>query len=192
VTITRGFCIDKYKVTQGSYQRVMGYNPSYFTACGKDCPVDNVTWHKAKAYCDKVGKRLPKEAEWEYAARGGSTTKYYWGDAMDGAYAWYWDNSQVDYSGAAEGRGTHPVGLKQPNEYGLYDMLGNALEWMADWYGVYDPGPVTDPVGPESGQYRVMRGGSWNHIGRDLRVSYRVSYQPGYVGLNLGFRCLGK
>ncbi|MEK6591128.1 MAG: formylglycine-generating enzyme family protein, partial [Nitrospinota bacterium] len=120
------FYIDKYEVTQREYKQVMGDNPSYFKC--DDCPVENVIWYEADEYCRRVGKRLPTEWEWEKAAKGGTTTKFYWGDSeiMSDVYAWYYENS---------GSKTHPVGQKNPNAYGLYDMLGNVWEWTSSDYG---------------------------------------------------------
>ena len=117
------FTIDTFEVTQEQFEAVMGNNPSDFH--GKILPVEQVTWYEARDYCKKTGKRLPTEAEWEKAARGGTDTRYYWGDAIDGDYAWYWDNSK---------RHTHPIGTRKPNAFGLHDMSGNVWEWVADYY----------------------------------------------------------
>ncbi|MDP8254818.1 MAG: formylglycine-generating enzyme family protein, partial [Candidatus Alcyoniella australis] len=145
------FYMDVYEVTQADYQRAMGNNPSKFSGCS-NCPVEKVSWNDAKTYCERVGKRLPTEAEWECAARGGTTGVRY--GSVD-SVGWYFDNSDFK---------THPVGQKQANAYGLYDMLGNAWEWTADWYGekYYSSSPSRDPKGPSSGSYRVLRGGAWN------------------------------
>ena len=197
VTLTKGFYMDATEVTQGEYERVMGKNPSYFSSCGADCPVEQVSWNDAKAYCEKVGKRLPTEAEWEYAARGGSTTTYYWGNRMDGSYAWYGDNSKVNYSipsgcSWCNGRGTHPVGKKKANAFGLYDMSGNVWEWVADCYNSdwYTKMPATNPVNTCTGSGdRVLRGGSWIHLARDSRVSFRYWNYPVNWNYVIGFRC---
>ena len=159
------FCMDQYEVTQSEYERVMGYNPSYFK--GENLPVESVTWNKAEAYCEKVGKRLPAEWEWEKAAKAGTTTVYYWGDEMDGAYAWYYENS---------GRKTHPVGTKEANAWGLYDMLGNVWEWTASDYD-------------DSKRYKVLRGGSWGLNPYVVRSALRTWVAPTDRLLNLGFRC---
>ncbi len=163
------FYMDKYEVTQADYEGVMGINPSHFK--GADRPVEQVTWHESKQYCEKLEKRLPTEAEWEYAARGGTITNYYWGDEDSGDYAWFSEE-------------THPVGEKKPNAYGLYDMSGNVGEWVQDWYGYnyYKSSPSTDPQGPSSGQLKVRRGG------------FGSSATRGYYVINgkdklLGFRC---
>ncbi len=120
--------------------------------------------------------RLPTEAEWEYACRAGTTSATY-GNLDD--VAWYENNS---------GKETHPVGQKQPNAWGLYDMLGNVWEWCQDWYGGYPDGDVIDPVGPSSGSRRVIRGGSWYHFARDVRAARRILDAPGYRNNDLGFR----
>ena len=181
VTLTKGFCMDRTEVTQGDYERVMGTNPSRFTNCGSSCPVESVSWNDAKAYCEKVGKRLPSEAEWEYAARGGSTTAYYWGDSMDGAYAWLKGNS---------GNKTHVVGQKKPNSWGLYDMTGNVKEWVADCYDWYSKMPPQDPLNDSTGcKYRVLRGGDYGRVAWRSRVSDRIGDTPDRAYLDRGFRC---
>ena len=157
------FDIDKYEVTQADYERVMGSNP--FSFKGADRPVENVNWHEAKAYCKKVGKRLPTEWEWEYAARAGTTTKYYWGDEYDGAYGWSNKNS---------GKTTHPVGEKKPNAFGLYDMAGNVWEWTDSDY---------------NGSRKVLRGGSWHSFPYGMRSAARNRYDPPLRSANIGFRC---
>jgi formylglycine-generating enzyme required for sulfatase activity len=177
VTITKGFWIGQTPVTQEAYQRVVGTNPSHFK--GAKLPMENVTWNESQAYCQKAGMRLPTEAEWEYAARAGTTGSRY-GD-ID-RIAWYSGNS---------GNKTHEVMQKQPNPWGLYDMLGNAWQWTADWYGdsYYAPARQRDPIGPASGQYRSLRGGSWDRYPEVVRVSGR----GGPVGRSyiVGLRCVG-
>lgn len=177
VTITMGFWIGQTPVTQAAYQRVVGANPSGFK--GDQLPVESVSWYEARAYCEGVQMRLPSEAEYEYAARGGSSSAHF--AALD-RVAWYRANS---------GRTTHEVGQKQANGYRLYDMLGNVWEWAADWYGPYDAGSVVDPKGPQTGQYRVLRGGSWGNVAFSVRVSNRLLIVPDYRGKGVGFRCAG-
>ena len=156
VTVS-SFFMDKTEVTQAQYRKVMGNNPSHFSGCD-ECPVESVSWHDANEYAKKVGKRLPTEAEWEYAARGGSTGSptTYAGSNDLGALGWYSGNS---------GRKTHPVGQKDPNELGLYDMSGNVWEWCSDRYDsdYYKNSPKNNPKGPNSGAARVLRGGSWHY-----------------------------
>ena len=215
VTLTKGFYLQTTEVTQGQWKAVMGGNPSYFKNCGDDCPVEKVSWKDVQAFIEKLNQRegktyrLPTEAEWEYAARAGTETALYTGPieilgqnnapALD-LIAWYGGNSGVDYedgydsSGWGEKQyphqraGTHPVKQKKPNAWELYDMIGNVLEWCADWYGDYPDGPVTDPVGPSSGSFRVIRGGSWTDVARRCRSAYRHDWRPDGRGGYLGFR----
>ena len=142
-------------MTQAEWQGVMGTNPSEFSGCGR-CPVEKVSWGDAQTFIGNLNAgigerryRLPTEAEWEHAARAGTSLDRY--GRLDGI-AWYGDNS---------GDRTHPVGQKAPNAWGLHDMLGNVWEWVQDWHGDYPGGAVTDPGGPGSGSARVRRGGSW-------------------------------
>jgi sulfatase modifying factor 1 len=180
------FSIDKYEVTQGEYEAQMGSNPSSFSSCGQNCPVEQVSWEQAKEYCLKVGKRLPTEAEWEYASKAGTTTLFYWGDdstyATVDKYAWFRDNSNAK---------THPVGQKQANAWGLYDMSGNVWEWTADWYdkNYYSKSPAQDPQGPTEGVNRVNRGGSWYSYPTSLRTANRNDNLADLQSNNLGFRC---
>ena len=160
------FYMDKYEVTQREYEQVMGKNPSEFKGC-PNCPVEQVTWYEADEYCGKVGKRLPTEWEWEKAAKGGTTTIFYWGESEDmaGDYAWYNENS---------GKKTHPVGQKKPNNYGLYDMAGNVCEWTSTDY---------------DSSNKVLRGGSWYHDTHNVRPSNRRYITPVHRDLTYGFRC---
>ncbi len=172
VVITRGFWMGQTLVTQGAYQRVRGTNPSYFH--GDQLPVESVTWDEARGYCAAAGMRLPTEAEWEYAARAGTTEAPY-GD-LD-AIAWYANLSRGRYIERlkAGGGGTKAVALKQPNAWKLYDTLGNVWEWTADWYDekYYARGESRDPAGTSSGKYRVLRGASWANEAGSIRVSNR-------------------
>ena len=183
-----GYYIGKYEVTQELWVAVMGNNPSYFK--GDDLPVENVSWNDVQEFLRKLnamtGKRyrLPTEAEWEFAARGGNSSRgyKYSGSNSLGSVAWYYDNS---------GDSTHAVGTKSPNELGIYDMSGNVYEWCQDWYSdsYYGSSPRNNPRGPNSGSYRVSRGGSWDIGARGCRVSFRVYYTPGYrYSKFLGFR----
>jgi len=179
------FSMDKYDVTQGAYRAATGKNPSYFSNCGDNCPVEQVNWNEARSYCEGQGKRLPTEAEWEYAARAGTTTRYYWGNDTSeaGRYAWYSSNS---------GNTTHPVGQKEPNAWGLYDMVGNVWQWTADWYAkdYYGSSPERNPKGPGSGSLRVFRGGSWRSAPAGLRSARRDYGTPVYRRDLLGLRCV--
>ncbi len=197
------FYIGKYEVTQAEWQEAMGRNPSRFK--GTNRPVERVSWYDAVEYCNKLsqregltpvyringksvtanwnadGYRLPTEAEWEYAARGGSSSRGYKYAGSDnvGRAGWYDDNS---------GDKTHPVGGKSPNELGIYDMSGNVWEWCWDWKGAYSSGSQTNPKGPGSGSGRVLRGGSWVDSARYLRSAYRSSGSPGISHDSIGFR----
>lgn len=178
------YLISKYEVTQEVWQKVMGNNPSYFK--GNNLPVEGVSWDDCQEFYRNTGLRLPTEAEWEYACRAGTNTKYYWGDdKADGDYMWWSDNS---------GYTTHPVGEKKPNGFGLYDMSGNVWEWCEDWYGedYYKSSPKHSPKGPGKGRYRVLRGGSWSYSNPELfRVGYRNSNFPSDRYRNRGFRVSG-
>jgi formylglycine-generating enzyme required for sulfatase activity len=143
--------------------------------------VDQVSWNDVMEYCKKADVRLPTEAEWEYAARAGSTTKYYWGKRMDGDYAWYGGNS---------GSKTHPGGQKKSNVFGLYDMSGNVWEWCSDWYDgkYYASSPSQNPKGASGGSYRVKRGGSWINNPAYLRSASRNYGNPDGRYRIIGFR----
>ena len=170
------FSIGKYEVTQEEWQAVMGSNPSKFK--GVKRPVENVTWNDCQEFVQKLNAmtgrqyRLPTEAEWEYAARGGNNSRgyKYAGSNSIGSVAWYDGNSNNQ---------THPVGQKFPNELGLYDMSGNVDEWCSDWYGYYSSSSQTNPKGATSGSWRVYRGGSWGPFVKDKRVSNRTFDSPG-------------
>ena len=196
VRIARGFWMGKYELTQAQWQAVMGSNPSRFNNCGGNCPVEEVSWNDAQEFINKLNGRsegrryrLPTEAEWEYAARAGTSTDTYTGDLTKprgndpvlNRIAWYDENS---------GGRTHPVGRKNPNAWGLHDILGNVWEWVGDWEAEYPGGSVTDPVGPRSGSHRVLRGGSWRYGTRYCRSANRVKSWPSNRFSSLGFRLL--
>ncbi len=174
VTLTKGFWMGKTEVTQAQWKSVMGNNPSYFE--GDDLPVENVSWRDCQEFCKNTGLQLPTEAQWEYACRAGSTGPY--AGKLD-EMGWYHDNSERD---------THPVGTKQPNAWGLYDMHGNVREWCADWYGDYPVGSVTDPQGSSSSSFRGQRGGSWRDSADSCTSSVRNFRFPVNEDNNSGFR----
>jgi formylglycine-generating enzyme required for sulfatase activity len=206
-TVTvKSFSMGKYEVTQKEWQEIMGSNPSYFM--GETLPVESISWYEVIEYCNKRslkegftpvyrgsgdnitcdwsanGYRLPTEAEWEFAAKGGTKDDYltyeYSGSNSADAVAWYIENS---------GRRTHPVGAKAANSLGIHDMTGNVWEWCWDWYGSYLSEAQTDPRGPVSGVDRVARGGSsWGGSGRSLRSALRSDVRPSGRGPDLGFR----
>jgi formylglycine-generating enzyme required for sulfatase activity len=175
VTIAKGFWIGQTLVTQEAYQRVTGQSPSYFK--GAKFPVDSVNWEEAQSYCQATGKRLPTEAEWEYAARAG------------GKAARFGELDQIAWYGVNSGDKTHEVMLKQPNAWKLFDMLGEVWEWTADWYAAYSAGDANDPHGPASGKIRVLRGGSWGNGPAFVRVSVRSGNEPENRSNVVGFRC---
>ena len=179
------FYICKYEVTQDLWEVVMGSNPSNWK--GDNLPVESVSWNDCQTFIRKLnaltGKnfRLPTEAEWEFAARGGNNSRgyKYAGSNNIGDVAWYDGNS---------GSKTHVVGTKSPNELGIYDMSGNVWEWCQDWYGSYSSASQTNPTGTNSGWYRVLRGGSWFNGAKDCRSSYRDDLTPGNRSEDGGLR----
>jgi formylglycine-generating enzyme required for sulfatase activity len=218
VTLTKGFYMGKYAVTQGEYLALMGNNPSYFTPIFGylqylNRPVETVSWIDATNYCAHLTQqeqaagrlpsgwvyRLPTESEWEYACRAGTTTAFNFGSAIHGGMANFDDYYEYDASiGDIYVRNpadsgwdlqTTAVGSYHPNAWGLYDMHGNVWEWCRDWYGTYPAGSVTDPQGPTSGSARVFRGGNWGYYGRYCRSAQRISGDPSYGGVSyFGFR----
>jgi formylglycine-generating enzyme required for sulfatase activity len=203
VRITRPFYLGLHEVTQGQYCAVTGTRPSRFGG-SDDLPVDSVTWDEAIKFCNDLsereglkpyyqldggvlvggeGYRLPTEAEWEYACRAGSTTRFTFGDDASrlGELGWFLVNSDIK---------TYPVGQKRPNAWGLYDMHGNVWEWCWDGYQAdyYKKSPGADPVGPSQAASRVIRGGCWNSYTRDARSANRSGVTPEYRDGNLGFR----
>ena len=188
------YCICETEVTQALWLAVMGNNPSYFKG-NMQCPVERVSWNDCQTFIAKLNEltgktfRLPTEAEWEYAARGGKHSqgyKYAGSNDID-AVAWYWYNIPSQSSGTS-GYGTQPVATKAPNELGLYDMSGNVSEWVQDCYGSYSSESQTNPTGPVWSPYRVDRDGFWNSLARNCRVSYRGSANPASSGSGLGLR----
>jgi formylglycine-generating enzyme required for sulfatase activity len=191
VTI-KGFYMDEYEVTKVEYEKVMGSNPSAFRGCD-GCSMENISWQEAQDFCNKLGKRLPTEAEWEYACRAGTTTPFHYGTTLSSDQANF--DGRNPYGGVPSGQfRTKPVivGQYQPNGWGLYDMHGNVAEWCADWYdpAYYGNAPKQDPKGPEQGVLKVVRGGSWNNAGTTLRSGKRVAYNPTMLLNTIGFRCV--
>jgi formylglycine-generating enzyme required for sulfatase activity len=196
VTISQGFWMGAHTVTQLEYKSVTGTNPSAFTGA-LDRPVENVSWFSATNYCGLLTQqektagripngwqyRLPTEAEWEYAARAGTTTRFWYGDdpgyTLLANYAWYTADSN-DH--------TRSVAQKPSNPWGLYDMAGNVWEWCLDWYGPYPGGSVVDPKGVTSGANRVLRGGSWADDANLCRTACRILDDPTSAYSNYGFR----
>ena len=192
VTHTKSFHLGQTEVTQGQWKAVMGTTPWKDRSAvneGDDYPATYVSWDDAVEFCRKLSEkegveyRLPTEAEWEYACRAGTTTLYSFGDdeSQLGEYAWYSETTDD---------GTHIVGQKKPNPWGLFDMHGNMFEWCQDNYGEYPSGDVTDPVGAASGSLRVRRGGCWSCIARECRSALRFRDTPSHRFSGLGFRVL--
>lgn len=206
VTITHPFMLGKFEVTQADWQSVLQEEPysrdrsnPFYTLPGmaerltKPNHPATVSWNDTQEFIAALNKkeggnfyRLPTEAEWEYAARAGTTTNYSFGDSSRdlGRYAWYGENFETG--------GHHPVGLKEPNPWGLHDMHGNVWEWVQDWYDpdYYSISPPIDPQGPETGTARVVRGGSWHTTATSWRTAFRREYSPDYRGISIGFRLL--
>ena len=203
--LLKRFEIQTTDVTQSQWVKVMGNNPSNFknqsncpetytaqpVAMCPNHPVENITFGDAEEYARKVSETLhdgykyslPTEAQWEYAARAGSQTAYYFGDntSVIDQYAWSSTNSNGQ---------THDVAKLQPNAFGLYDMAGNVWQWVQDWYGEYPTTDQQNPLGAQNGSYRVIRGGGWDYGAQDLRSACRNIYAPsGHYG-NVGFRLL--
>jgi len=216
VTLTKGFWMGHTATTVGAWKKMGRPLPAEPKFVDRELnpgwreeqqPIVNVNWEESEGFCEAAGLRLPTEAEWEYAARAGTTRSRY-GNLDD--IAWYADNSgkqRIDSAAIWQddnknygtrlknnGNGLHPVALKRPNAWQLYDMLGNLYQWTGDWYGekYYDQGENLDPLGPPGGPYRVLRGGSWSDFPRNLRASYRGSFEPVGRSHVVGFRCVGE
>lgn len=187
------FYIDKYEVTQEKYAEAMKKNPSKFK--GPSLPVDSVNWSQANLYCKEVGKRLPTEAEWEKAAKGGKETVFPWGNNMEKGKANFCDqHCEYEWKSFKLDDGykyTAPVGSYPPNGYGLFDMIGNVLEWVEDWmdHGYYGKSTGENPQGPRRGTFKVLRGGSWFDHPTHVRTAWRDEYNPKVGGSAAGFRC---
>jgi formylglycine-generating enzyme required for sulfatase activity len=190
VTLTQGFWLSTYEITQAQWEDIMGDNPSSFP--GDFRPVDTVSWNDVQEFIVTLNAvtagapyRLPTEAEWEYAYRAATLARFYWGADSDeteiGDYAWY------DFNGGSR---SHAVGEKIPNAWGFCDMSGNAYEWCQDYIGDYPAGPVTNPQGPNTGTDRVLRGGSWKATPNGCRAAHRNNATPLFAGEDYGFRLL--
>lgn len=189
VKIANAFYMGKYEVTQKQWRDIMGTDPSYFK--GDNLPVEQVSWNEVQEFISRLNEkegidkyRLPSEAEWEYATRAGTTTRFYFGDDATklGDYEWYDMNS---------GRETHEVGQKKPNPWGLYDMQGNVWEWVQDAYHTsYNDAPTDGSAWVGNGTHRVIRGGSFDYYAGHLRSANRNDRDPGYRHYSTGFRLL--
>ncbi len=210
VTLTRGFYIGRYEVTQGEWRRVMDGDPSQFPVCGPRCPVETVSYDDIQRFLGRLrtlygvrGLRLPTEAEWEYACRAGTATAFSTGANLTAEQANY--DGRYPLPAAPPGKFlSHPVavGSYPPNPWGLYDLHGNVWEWTEDWYADYPTGPVTDPRGPprtgarrvwdarggDWGLKKVIRGGSWYFNADSCRCALRYTHAPADSGFSLGFR----
>lgn len=204
VSISKSFYLGQYEVTQAQWEIVMGSSPyelprsnNFYGLPGMAERLRNpenpvtVSWNDAQVFIDRLNRkeghrryRLPTEAEWEYAARAGTTTAYSFGDDMNdlSRFAWYGE----DFDRGS----THPVGRKEPNDWCLYDVHGNVWEWVQDRYddSYYKTSPSTDPGGPSTGTGRVVRGGSWHYSAKSWRSAFRKEYAPDYRGISIGFR----
>ncbi len=205
VTISKDFYISKYEVTNAQYAEFLNAKgnqeedgTNWLNITDSDCqiekdgetfkakagkenyPVIYVSWYGARAYAEWAGGRLPTEAEWEYAARGGhkASATVYSGSNTIGDIAWYWENSENSENDLSVGKGTHVVGTKTANELGIHDMSGNVWEWCSDWYGDYPTTAQTDPTGADTGTLRVVRGGSWFNYAEFCRVAGRSFSKP--------------
>ncbi|HIK57944.1 MAG TPA: hypothetical protein EYF96_02500 [Nitrospinaceae bacterium] len=196
------FKMDKYEVNQSFFQATMGHNPSMFK--GADLPAEMVTWHEAAEYCEKNNKRLPTEAEWEYAARGGTSSDFYWGSKFDASKTNFCDSTCIlnirNRSLSDKFPNTAPVGSFPVNPFGLHDIAGNVNEWVSDWFEIryYKNSPKDNPLGPErtnpserrgGGTQKIYRGGSWRSDADSQRPAWRKGFETDYRLEGTGFRC---
>ncbi|KPA08759.1 protein containing Sulphatase-modifying factor [Candidatus Magnetomorum sp. HK-1] len=194
VTLTQNYYMQITEVTQGQWQKVMGNNPSYFKDCGASCPVENISWNDVQGFIKQLNKmdssknyRLPTEAEWEYAARAGTKTRFFWGNQPDCSRANYGNGWSDECKSINPGK-TKIVKSYSSNNWGLYDMHGNVWEWCQDRYGDYSKRDVIDPTGSDTGSLRVFRGGSWNCDASYCRSALRYWHWPESRRNYLGFR----
>lgn len=179
------YYLGKFEVTQGEWQKVMGFIPSLFSGCGNDCPVEQVSWSDAQEFISRLNRltgrsyRLPTEAQWEYACTAGGKGDKYCGGGEIEAIAWHDRNS---------GSRVHPVGQRKPNSLGIFDMSGNVWEWVQDWHGRYPAQRQQDPMGPATGSSRVRRGGSWQYGADKARATWRSSGYQEDRAMDIGFR----
>ena len=189
-----GYYIGQTEVTQELWQAVMGSNTSYYTS-DSQLPVERVSWSNCQDFIEQLNQltgktfRLPTEAEWEFAARGGNMSQRYRYAGSNNVHdvAWFWSSIPSQQSGTP-GYGTQPVATLAPNELGLYDMSGNVWEWCQDWFGNYSSDDQTNPTGPSWGTYRIFRGGSWSRSSECCRVAYRNYTYPSTSDDTMGFR----
>jgi len=195
VTLTKGYFMQTTEVTQSQWKEIMESNPSDFSSCGDNCPVENVSWNDIQEFIQKLNQkeigrnyRLPTEAEWEYAARAGTSTSFFWGNQADCSRANYGNGLLSGECKSINPGKTKTVKSYLPNNWGLYDMHGNVWECCSDWYGDYSSNALIDPVGPTAGSARVVRGGSWFSNAGRCRSAYRLSDDLVIACSALGFR----
>ena len=197
VCLTKAYALGKYEITQGQWEAVMGKNPSHFEKCGSRCPVENISREDIQIFIDKINKksvmkfRLPTEAEWEYAARAGTTTAFAFGDNIDTSQSNY--DGDHPYTGKVVGldrKKPVAVGSLPANPWGFHEMHGNVWEFVSDWHNLdyYKHSPTNDPKGPKQGSFHIRRGGSWRFGARFCRSAYRGRFRPDSTSTLLGFR----